>query len=209
MTTEEQWALRIEMFQYAQQLGQEKRKNPRDDVWSILCNVEVETDEGERAQLGEAELDMFFLLLTVAGSETTRNAIALGLLALLDHPQQLELLRRDESVMGTAVEEIIRWSSPVSYFARRATRDTEIRGVPIREGERITLWYPSRESGRRGLRGSLPLRYPPRLEPPRGFRWWRPAFLPRREPRAAGDRDPLRDAARAGSRDRGAGRAEP
>jgi cholest-4-en-3-one 26-monooxygenase len=139
----QQLALQVEMFQYAQKLGRRKRTDPQDDVWTILSTVEIETDEGERAALSELELDMFFLLLTIAGSETTRNAISLGLLALHDHPDQLELLRNDPNAMRPAVEEILRWSSPVSYFARRATRDTEIRGVPIAKGERITLWYPS------------------------------------------------------------------
>jgi cytochrome P450 len=135
--------LQVEMFQYAQKLGQEKRKNPQDDVWTLLCKAEVETDEGERTTLTETELDLFFALLLLAGSETTRNAISLGLLALLDNPDQLERLREGRAAMPAAVEEILRWSSPVTYFARRATRDTEIRGVPIAAGDRITLWYPS------------------------------------------------------------------
>ena len=93
--------------------------------------------------MSEIELDFFFLLLTLAGSETTRNAISHGLVALLDHPDQLETLRTNPDAMRPAVEEIIRWSSPVAYFARRATRDTEIRGVKIARGDRVTLWYPS------------------------------------------------------------------
>jgi cytochrome P450 len=132
-----------EMFEYAHQLGQDKRANPQDDVWTILSTVEVETDDGERSQLSELELDMFFLLLTAAGSETTRNAIAGGLVALLEHPDQLEVLRRDPGALKLAVEEILRWASPVSYFARRATRDVEVGGVPIAAGDRVTLWYPS------------------------------------------------------------------
>jgi cholest-4-en-3-one 26-monooxygenase len=136
-------SIQAEMFQYAQKLGRQKRSDPQDDVWTILSTVEVETEDGERSGLSETELDLFFLLLTVAGSETTRNAISGGLLALLAHPEQLERLRSDPSAMRPAVEEIIRWSSPVSYFARRATRDTEIRGVPVAKGQRITLWYPS------------------------------------------------------------------
>ena len=143
VTREQQLALQVEMFQYAQALGKRKRSQPEDDVWTILSSVEVETEEGERAALSEVELDLFFLLLTVAGSETTRNAITLGLLALLEHPEQLDTLRKDPRAMPPAVEEMIRWSSPVAYFARRATRDTEIRGVPIAEDQRITLWYPS------------------------------------------------------------------
>ncbi len=139
----QQMAIRAEMFQYARELGQRKRVEPQDDVWTILSSVKIETEDGERTALSQIELDLFFLLLTIAGSETTRNAISVGLLALLDHPDQLETLRRDPNAMGPAVEEILRWSSPVSYFARRATRNTEIRGVPIAAGQRVTLWYAS------------------------------------------------------------------
>jgi len=140
---EEHLRSQITMFEYAQQLGQEKRRNPQDDVWTILSTVEVETDDGGRTALSEIELDLFFVLLTIAGSETTRNAVSQGLVALLDHPEQLERLRRDPGAMPLAVEEVLRWSSPVSYFARRATQDTEIRGVPIARGDRVTMWFPS------------------------------------------------------------------
>jgi len=133
----------IAMFDYAQKLGHEKRSNPQDDVWTILSTVEVETDDGGRTALTQIELDLFFMLLTVAGTETTRNAVSHGLVALLDHPEQLERLRKDSEAIPLAVEEVLRWSSPVSYFARRATRDTEIRGVPIARGDRVTMWFPS------------------------------------------------------------------
>ena len=136
-------SIQVQMFEYAQELGRRKRSDPQDDVWTILSTVEVETDDGERTGLSGIELDMFFFVLTIAGSETTRNAIAGGLIALLDHPDQLAALRRDPDAMQLAVEEILRWTSPVAYFARRATRDTEVRGVPIAEGDRITMWYPS------------------------------------------------------------------
>jgi cytochrome P450 len=140
---EQQVALQLQMFQYAKQLSASRRQAPQDDVWTRLCTVEVETDDGATARLGEAELDLFFMLLTVAGSETTRNAISHGLLALLENPDQLAVLRADPGAMPGAVEEILRWSSPVSYFARRATRDTRIRDTAIAAGERVTLWYPS------------------------------------------------------------------
>jgi cytochrome P450 len=143
MSREEHLGIQVEMFGYAQRLGQEKRTNPQDDVWTILSTVEVENDDGGHTTLSQIELDMFFLLLIVAGSETTRNAVSQGLLALLDHPEQLEQLRRDPGSIPKAVEEVLRWSSPVSYFARRATRDTEIRGVSIAEGDRVTMWFPS------------------------------------------------------------------
>jgi cytochrome P450 len=136
-------AAQVQMFEYAQDLGRSKRVHPQDDVWTILSTVEVETDDGERTALSEIELDLFFMVLTVAGSETTRNAISIGLSALFAHPDQLEVLRTEPDAMSTAVEEILRWSSPVGHFARRATRATEIRGVPIAAGDRVTLWYPS------------------------------------------------------------------
>jgi len=143
LTREDQVAKQVEMFQYAQELGQRKRKDPGDDIWTILSAAAVDTGESDQSTLSEMELNLFFLLLTVAGSETTRNAITLGLVALLDHPDQLEDLRNGKAEMKAAVEEIIRWSSPVGYFCRRATRDTEIRGVRIAAGERISLWYAS------------------------------------------------------------------
>lgn len=143
LSPEQQLAIQAEMFQYARTLGQEKRARPQDDVWTILSTVEIDTDDGGRTGLSEIELDLFFLVLTVAGSETTRNALATGLMALVDHPDQLASLRSASTVPDAAVDEILRWSSPVSYFARRATRDTEIRGVRIAAGQRITLWYPS------------------------------------------------------------------
>ena len=143
LTGDEQLAAQVEMFSYALRLGEEKRANPQDDVWTILATVEVETDDGDRTTLSEIELDLFFLLLTVAGSETTRNAVSQGLVALLDHPDQLERLRRQPDAIALAMEEVLRWSSPVAYFARRAAQDTEIRGVPIAKGDRVTMWFPS------------------------------------------------------------------
>jgi cytochrome P450 len=139
----DQLQIQIEMFDYAQRLGQEKRRDPQDDVWTILSTVQVETDDGVSTALSQMELDLFFMLLTIAGSETTRNAVSHGLVALLDHPEQLERLRREPAAISVAVEEVLRWSSPVSYFARRATRDTEIRGVPVAQGHRVTMWFPS------------------------------------------------------------------
>jgi cytochrome P450 len=133
----------VEMFEYAQKLGREKRANPRDDIWTVLSTVEVETEHGQPTTLSQIELDMFFILLIVAGSETTRNAVSLGLVALLDHPEQMAHLRQEPRAIALAAEEILRWSSPVAYFARRAARDTEIRGVEIAEGERVTMWFPS------------------------------------------------------------------
>ncbi len=131
---EEFLATQVQMFEYAQELGRRKRSHPQDDVWTILSTVEVETEDGERTELSGVELDMFFFVLTIAGSETTRNAIAGGLMALLDHPDQLATLRREPGAMRLAVEEMLRWTSPVAYFARRATRRDRGPWRPDRRG---------------------------------------------------------------------------
>jgi cytochrome P450 len=140
---EELLGVQAQMFEYAQRLGQDKRSDPQDDIWTVLSTIEIETEDGERTTLTQIELDLFFMLLTIAGSETTRNAVSQGLVALLQHPRQLEELRAAPGAIPLAVEEILRWSSPVSYFARRASQDTEIRGVPIAAGDRVTMWFPS------------------------------------------------------------------
>lgn len=131
-------SIAAEIFGYGHSIAERKRRKPEDDVLSLLV-----TAEDEQGKLSDLELDAFFMLLTVAGSETTRNAISAGLNQLLAEPDQLADLRRDPSLQKSATEEIIRWSSPVAYFKRIVAEDTEIAGVPIAKGERITLWYPS------------------------------------------------------------------
>jgi cytochrome P450 len=138
LTPDDALAHQVEMFSYGQELTRSKRACPAHDVWTTLATAEVDGDG-----LGEIELDFFFMLLTAAGSETTRNALAAGLPALLNHPEQLDRFRTDLSVRKSAVEEILRWSSPVSYFARRAKVDLEIGGIPIQAGDRVTIWYAS------------------------------------------------------------------
>lgn len=140
---EDQTALQIELFEYAQGLSRDKRHEPADDIWTRLCTVEVDADDGTPARLASDELDLFFILLVIAGSETTRNAISHGLLALTEFPDQMAVLRDRGAIGPAVVDEIIRWASPVSYFARRASRDTEIRGTRISEGDRIAMFYPS------------------------------------------------------------------
>jgi cytochrome P450 len=128
-----------ELAQLARELGRLREKSPTDDLTSALVNAEI---DGER--LDEADLGSFFVLLAVAGNETTRNAISHGLLALSQHPEQRAIWQADfEGVAPSAVEEIVRWATPVIHFRRTATRDTEIRGQRIREGEKVVLWYCS------------------------------------------------------------------
>jgi cytochrome P450 len=135
--------LMTEIFAYGASLSKAKRAKPADDIWSLLAVAEVENEDGQLCRLQPVELDGFFVLLTAAGSETTRSAIAGGLQALLERPDQLAALRANPGLMKTATDEILRWTSPVSYFRRTVKRDTELAGVKIAEGDRVSLWYPS------------------------------------------------------------------
>jgi cytochrome P450 len=136
--TEDDIKLSMDMFTYLMGLIAERRASPRDDVLSAIVHAEV---DGER--LEDYEIFAFFILLIVAGNETTRNATTGGMLALMEHPGQRQRLLDDPSLLPTAVEEILRWTTPVMHFERTATRDTEVAGQPIREGEEVCLWYPS------------------------------------------------------------------
>jgi cytochrome P450 len=128
------WAL----FEYGRRIGEERRKNPADDLVSRLVQADVDGD-----RLSDVEYTNFFQLLVFAGNETTRSGISQGMLALMEHPGELERLADDPSLVPTAVEEILRFGSPVMYFRRTVMRDTEIRNVPVREGEKVVMWYVS------------------------------------------------------------------
>ena len=129
---------RMEFFQYFSQLTEDRRKSPRDDLATALTIGKV---DGQL--IPTFELLSYFALLIVAGNETTRNAISGGLHALIDHPDQWDRLKRDPSLNETAVDEIIRWVSPVIQFTRIATHDTELRGQKIKAGDVLSLFYPS------------------------------------------------------------------
>jgi cytochrome P450 len=126
------------VYEYGRRIGAERREHPRDDLVSRLVHAEV---DGEH--LTDSEYTNFFQLFIFAGNETTRTAISHGILALMEHPGEFERLGRDRSLMDTAVDEILRYGTPLIYFRRTATEDTEIRGVPIRAGDRVALWYLS------------------------------------------------------------------
>jgi cholest-4-en-3-one 26-monooxygenase len=127
-----------EMWAYAQELGDLRRESPRDDLISTLVHAEV---DGEG--LSHQQFNNFFLLLAVAGNETTRNLMAGGMLTLMEHPDQRQRLLDDPGLIPTAVEELLRWVSPLIYFRRTATRDVELRGKKISEGEKVALYYTS------------------------------------------------------------------
>jgi cholest-4-en-3-one 26-monooxygenase len=127
-----------EMFEYAGHLAAKRRSDPRNDLTSVLVNAEV---DGER--LGELGFNMFFVLLILAGNETTRNAISGGMLALSENRKQWQALLDDRSLLPTATEEILRYVSPVITMRRTATCDTEIAGQPIRENDKVVMFYPA------------------------------------------------------------------
>ena len=128
----------LEMFDYAQRLADERRREPRDDITTKLVEAEVDGD-----RLSEHEFNLFFLLLTTAGNETTRHAMSNGLLALLEHPGERDRILADPSLIPTAIEEILRWTPSLYHFRRTATRDVELHGTRIREGDKVVLWYVS------------------------------------------------------------------
>lgn len=138
VTTDQRGEAAVQMYMYADAMCEDRRKHPRDDLMSVLLEAEV---DGE--QLTQMQLDLFFLLLQNAGSETTRNLITTGLQVLLEHPDQLAALQADAALLPTAIEELLRYVSPVMQFVRRAGRDTEVAGQPIAEGDRVLLAYAS------------------------------------------------------------------
>jgi cholest-4-en-3-one 26-monooxygenase len=137
-TDEDRERAMTEMFTYAAGLCEQRRSEPRDDLLSLLLEAEI---EGHK--LTQFQISTFFMLLQNAGSETTRNLITTGTLALMQQPEQMELLRNDLDLLPTAIEELLRYVTPVMYFSRQAARDTEVAGVAIPEGDRVVLSYVS------------------------------------------------------------------
>jgi cytochrome P450 len=129
-----------DLAQLVRELGEDRVKHPRNDLTTALVTAEV---DGEH--LSPEELASFFILLVAAGNETTRNAVAHGLYALSEHPDQRELWRADfDRVAPTAVEEIVRWASPVIHFRRTVTRDgVRLGDQEFAEGDKVVLWYAS------------------------------------------------------------------
>jgi cytochrome P450 len=128
-----------EMFSYAADVAKAKRARPGDDVSSVLLQSEV-----DGSPLDDIDFNLFFLLLVDAGGDTTRNLVAGGMLALFDHPDERARLAADvDGLLPTAMDEMLRWVSPVVYMRRTATRDTEIGGQAIAAGEKVVMYYGS------------------------------------------------------------------
>jgi len=123
----------LEMFEFGRKLADARRKYPRDDIVSLLV----------KADLTQREFDVYFVLLATAGNETTRHTITHGLLALMEHPDQLERLRKDPSLYALAAEEMLRWATAVHYFRRTTTQETELAGTRIPAGAKVATWLVS------------------------------------------------------------------
>jgi cholest-4-en-3-one 26-monooxygenase len=128
----------VEMFMYAQQLAESRGPEPRDDIISRLLSADVDGD-----RLSEMDFNLFFLLLAVAGNETTRNAMTHGMSAFLENPDQYARLVARPELMTSAVEEILRWASPVMFFRRNVTEDLDYKGHLLRAGDKVSIWYAS------------------------------------------------------------------
>ncbi|MFF1398179.1 cytochrome P450 [Streptomyces sp. NPDC058287] len=129
----------LEVFEYGRELARQRRGGHGTDLVSKLVN---ETPR-DGLPLSGQDFDNYFLLLVVAGNETTRHTITHSMLALLQHPEQLARLQEDPSLIPTAVEEFLRWASPVYHFRRTATRDVELGGKQVKEGDKVVMWYAS------------------------------------------------------------------
>jgi cytochrome P450 len=138
VTPEQGTAVLMEIATYVMALVADRRASPRDDLVSALIAAEI---DGE--QLNDLEVTAHFAQLMAAANETTRNAMAGGMLALIDHPDQRAKLIDNPALIGSAVEEILRWHTPMMYEGRTATRDVEIAGQPVREGDFVVLWNVS------------------------------------------------------------------
>ena len=126
----------FEMLSYFMEMSEDRKENPRDDIVTKLVNAEIDGEE-----LTSDEFGFFTMMLSVAGNETTRNATTHGMIAFMEHPEQWELFKRERP--ETAADEIVRWATPVVAFQRTAKEDVEIGGQPIKQGDRVGLYYAS------------------------------------------------------------------
>ena len=130
-------ALRLQ-FEYFSRMIESRRRDPADDVTSLLARARL-----RGAPLPDWELLSYVIVLMIAGNDTTRNAMSGGLLALVEHPAALARLREEPALLPLAIEEMLRWTSPVVQFCRTAAADVEIRGTKVRAGQTLCLFYPS------------------------------------------------------------------
>lgn len=130
--------LGLELYQLFAGIIEDRRQNPRDDLATVLANGKVDGQP-----MGPLETFGYYLITFTAGHDTTKNALVGGMRALIENPDELAKLRRDPGLVKAAVEEVVRWATPVNYMRRRAARDTEVGGQAIREGDYLCLFYAS------------------------------------------------------------------
>ena len=133
----------LELFQYASELTAHKREHPVDDIWSALCTTEITAESGETFLLPANELEIFFFILGLAGADTTRNALCDGIRAFVANPDQTAVYRDDPQARATAVEEVIRYSTPIIFWVRGATRDVVLGDTMIPQGARVVTMLRS------------------------------------------------------------------
>ena len=133
----------VELFQYASTLTAHKREHPADDIWSALCTTEITDESGESFLLPSNELEIFFFVLGLAGADTTRNALCDGIRAFVANPEQVAVYRSDPDARQTAVEEVIRYSTPIMFWVRGATKDVVLGDTLIPEGARVVTMLRS------------------------------------------------------------------
>ena len=127
-----------QLWDLGRAIVRERASAPGNDLLSILLRAEVDGD-----RLSETDIDNFFSIMVIAGNETTRIAIAQGVLAFCEHPEQWDRLRADPGLLDTATEEVLRWTCPTHFMRRTAATDTELGGASIRAGDKVVLWYVS------------------------------------------------------------------
>ncbi|ORB76148.1 cytochrome P450 [Mycobacterium scrofulaceum] len=137
LSRQDETDLYANIFGYAMELTAQKRRNPTDDIWSTLATAVITGEDGDHFSLPPHELEFFFFVLAFAGSDTTKNALAIGLQAFVANPEQIERYRAHEALRPSAVEEVLRWASPVAYWTRTAKVDVEMDGQRIAKGERV------------------------------------------------------------------------
>jgi cytochrome P450 len=130
--------LGLQLYELFNEIIEDRRANPRDDLASILANAEI---DGE--PMGAMETFGYYLITFTAGHDTTKNALAGGMRALIENPDQLARAKKDPSLIPSLVEEVVRWASPVNYMKRTAARDTEVHGQAIAAGDELVLFYGS------------------------------------------------------------------
>lgn len=137
LSEQEELELYATIFGYAMELTAQKRREPADDIWSTLASSVITGDDGEEFALPDGELEIFFFVLAFAGSDTTKNALAAGIQAFVANPEQMQRYRDDETVRSSAVEEVLRWATPVAYWTRTTKVDIDIDGQHIPQGDRV------------------------------------------------------------------------